>query len=286
MNWVSDSHEDYLAVDALSSSTIKSLLAKSPAHVLHEKQNPRPTTPAMQMGTWIHTAILQPTEFRPIVLPDPHTLDIRTKAGKPAKNPRATSEWESLIENAHQTANGRPVLDHEQIEIVLGASAAVAAHPLAQELLSKGIAEQSGYAEIDGMPVKIRPDFRRCGVEIIDLKTTDDASPAGFSRKARGLRYDIQAAWYRRIVAQIMGVSIADTTFLWIVVERSAPFGVAVYSPNLGELLRADAEIDDAIATYRKCITTNVWSGYAPTIEPLRLFFGSTDEGEGVDQTF
>ena len=73
--------EKYHAVDALSKSMMSKIL-KSPAHyraALEEHQEP---TKAMQMGTAIHTAVLEPHLYSQVVAVVPPDIDGRTKEGK------------------------------------------------------------------------------------------------------------------------------------------------------------------------------------------------------------
>jgi len=73
--------EKYHAVDALSKSMMSKIL-KSPAHyraALEEHQEP---SKAMQMGTAIHTAVLEPHLYSQVVAVVPPDIDGRTKEGK------------------------------------------------------------------------------------------------------------------------------------------------------------------------------------------------------------
>jgi exodeoxyribonuclease VIII len=73
--------EKYHAVDALSKSMMTKIL-KSPAHykaALDEHQEP---SKAMQLGTAIHTAVLEPHLYSQVVAVIPPDIDGRTKEGK------------------------------------------------------------------------------------------------------------------------------------------------------------------------------------------------------------
>jgi hypothetical protein len=72
---------------------------------------------------------------------------------------------------------------------------------------------------------KCRPDWHSAdGKIIVDVKTTEDASPGKFLRSSvLGWRYHVQAAFY------MQGLPTAEV-FLFVVVEKKPPFAVAVYS--------------------------------------------------------
>ena len=62
---------------------------------------------------------------------------------------------------------------------------------------------------------------------IIDWKTTQDATPAGFARSVARYGYAQQAAWYIDMVHAVYGVRVP---FLFVAVESSAPYSVGLYT--------------------------------------------------------
>ena len=79
-------------------------------------------TPAMQRGTALHTAVLEPETWADVVAVQPR-LDRRTKAGK-----AAAAEFE-------QAAAGRVVLSADDAEEVALMADGVRCHPAAKVLL-------------------------------------------------------------------------------------------------------------------------------------------------------
>ena len=77
-------HEDYLDIDAASSSALKTIYTHSPAHYRCEKAQGFKPTKAMQMGTAIHCGILEPELFDGLVVVQPE-VNKRTNAGKAGK---------------------------------------------------------------------------------------------------------------------------------------------------------------------------------------------------------
>jgi exodeoxyribonuclease VIII len=74
---------------------------------------------------------------------------------------------------------------------------AVNAHPAASQLLA-GAERELSLFWTDAryhVPCKARYDARNHGL-VMDLKTTQDASPEGFARQAANLLYHCQAAHY------------------------------------------------------------------------------------------
>jgi exodeoxyribonuclease VIII len=150
---------------------------------------------------------------------------------------------------------------------------AIYAHPAAAMLLGlPGKAEQT-FMWTDaatGLECKCRPDWMTDdGSIVVDLKTTEDASPAGFKKSIANYRYHVQAAFYLHSLEQATGV--CPEQFIFIAVEKKPPHAVAVYAAD-PEMIKTGwhtAERDlDAIAQCRKL---NRWPGYNEAIEPISL---------------
>jgi len=111
-------------------------------------------------------------------------------------------------------------------------------HPVAAGLLQGGKAEQSFYA-IDketGELIKCRTDYL-AGDIIVDVKTTDDASPAGFGKSAANYRYPLQVAWYHDVLDAAFVEHPAHWVFL--AVEKEPPYAIGLYFAQPEDIVRA-----------------------------------------------
>lgn len=106
-------------------------------------------------------------------------------------------------------------------------------HSGAQLMLESGYAELSAFwTDPDtGIECKCRPDWLIKDlfgniVGIADVKTTEDASPDGFSKSIAKYGYDLQAAYYSDGVKAVIGKAIP---FYFIAIEKKAPYAVSVY---------------------------------------------------------
>lgn len=195
----------------LSSSKVKTLL-DNPYLFLNPPE--REESPHFAIGSATHSLVLEPHKFNEEFAIAPE-CDRRTKAGKEA--------WAAFVE----ASAGRTVIADKDYEIAKSMADAITHNPYAQTLLQNGIAECSFFGEIDGVKVKCRPDYYRedKGL-IIDIKTTDDASPDGFIKTIANYGYYIQAAFY---------LDVLDTLeknarkFVFIAVEKKAPHMVGIY---------------------------------------------------------
>jgi len=247
--------DQYHADQAYSFSAIKQAM-RSPAHLKAWLTAPPEQTPAMRLGTLTHLAVLQPDLFGSTTAVAP-IVDRRTKEGK--------SIWEQFqVQNT-----GKEIITNDEREQLTAMRDSVRIHPAASALLGEGTAEVSVFNQCveTGLPLKARMDWVRENA-IVDLKTTEDASPAGFAKSVSNYRYDLQAAHYRRML-KLQGRG--DLPFYLIAVEKEAPFAVAVYRLDEGDLTLADMQMQQQLRAIASCCEFNSWPAYSREVETLTL---------------
>ncbi len=178
---------------------------------------PFPRSAAMLLGSLVHCMVLEPEllEERYAVAPQ---LDRRTKAGKDA--------W-SDFEQEH---TGKDVVTQEQWDAASNCTEAVLRHPSSEKLLEFR-KEHSivWYDEESRLPCKARLDlWSQKSSLVVDLKTTQDASPSAFSRQCANLHYAVQAAHYMDAV-QVAQNGDRPQAFAFLVVETVEPFSTGLY---------------------------------------------------------
>lgn len=239
------------------------LINRAPAHYyeryLNPNANPPKETPALIIGSAVHCAVLEPEEFGKRYAVGPR-VDKRTKAGK--------EEWEAFL----IASEGLTCLDSETATLCERIMESVRKFPAAKYLLSGGKAEEPIYwtDEAIGVDCKARPDWLTPENIIVDIKTTDDASPRGFAQSVRKYRYDVQAAFYWD------GLEAATQRtcegFFFIVVEKSPPFLCAVYYISNDDMQDAREKYQKNLLTYRMCKESGIWSGYSEIVTKLELW--------------
>ena len=255
---------DYHRHAAVSKSHLD-LVARSPLHYWARYLDPNRVepepTPAMLMGTALHTHVLELDQWDARYVMAPEGIDRRTKQGK--------AEWEAFS----VAAAGRTVISRADAELVMNMARAVFAHPAAAFLLGKpGKAETTWMwtDEATGLQCKCRPDWLLDdGSLIVDLKTTEDASPAGFRKSIANWRYHCQSSWY------LDGVQVATgqrpSGFLFVAVEKKPPHAVAVYAADEEMIAAGQVTAARDLQLLADCKAAGRWPGYSDQIESISL---------------
>lgn len=263
--------EQYFAVEAMSQSGAKKM-RQSPLHYITERSQRRAPTPAMQLGTAIHDAVLEPHAFdaRVMCLPAdapgrPTSRQINAK--KPSPETVECIAWWREFEARR---GDRILLDQDDFDTVRRCADAVHAHPAARELLAGAVVEQSMFW-VDArykVPCKARVDARNHGL-LIDVKSCEDASPEGFAKQIANFDYHAQAAHYISGDEHLLDAS--PQGFVFIAVEKEPPRAVGVYLLP-GEAVMAGGHLMDiALSRYAEALASGEFRAYADTVETIRL---------------
>lgn len=256
---------EYHAVRAMSKSSAAALL-RSPAHWFCDGDavddeiaaDVASTTPAQAFGKLVHAMVLEPHTVGKvgIVRPD---WNLKTKAGREERDSWRAKNPHSLLFSADDWQRAKDC------------ASAIQAHPAARLLLDGGRPEVSIFwnDERTGVPCKCRPDYLRDDLVIVDLKTTEDASPEAFARTCARFNYHAGHAHYSAGVQVMYGET--PRSFILIAAEPHPPFGVAVYELD-AEAVEAGARVMAKAADAWKEAAQRGWNTcYPPTIQPLTL---------------
>lgn len=244
-------NEAYHSSAGISKSGLD-LLARSPKHYWASLQQKQEQSTAFLIGSATHTAILEPKELsnRYAVI----DADMRTKEGKEQK--------------AEALKQGKDVLTGSQYADILRMRDSVMSHSIAKELFTNGDPEVSCLTEIDGASVRARADWLRKDKIIVDLKTTADASEREFSKSVASFNYHRQAAWYMDLFNKEW---VDVDMFLFVCVEKTAPFSVAVYELDGEAIDQGRDECHKLLSIYKECMANEDWPSYPENITKLQL---------------
>ena len=256
------SNEAYHSDPALGRSVADRLLTSCPAKVKHDMENPQPSTSALTIGSMVHCATLEPDKL---------DSEFGCKPAEIDGNSSRTNAYKEAFARMQDENPGKKWLPPSDYNMCLEVAASAREHPLMQELLYHADTkiEHTGFFELEGASCKVRPDLFNASSGIVaDLKTTQDASPRGFAKSVRQFGYAFQAAWYMTAL-RVMGEK--PKKFVFLVVEKSAPYVTACYTLNQSDIDREIPRVHEACKLWAKCVKEDVWPGYSDDITTLNL---------------
>lgn len=196
------------------------------------RDNPqyRTNTQAMTFGRAYHVAMLEPNEFNDKV----DVVDSTT---------RTTKVWKEYVAN---NPDSPTIILKKEYDRIMRMQDVLFSHPEVCNLLSPDGETEIANAWEDpdtGVFCKGKCDYRN-GRTLIDLKTTQDCSPKGFSSSCWKYGYDRQSAFYAD--------GFDCDNFIFIVQEKEAPYNVAIYECSQEFMERGREEYKNLLFDYRK----------------------------------
>jgi hypothetical protein len=246
--------------------------AKSPAHFkyYHLDGNEKPATPAMELGTAIHEAILAHNSFKEAYVVWDESVDKRTKEGK--------KQWEEL------KATGKKILTLKDGLLIRSILDSVEENETVKDLLLGCMPELSIIFndEKTGLLCKARLDGYRDDGTIFDIKTTTSASESDFRKSLVNYSYFTQAAFYKKAV-ESQGMKFSR--FVFIAIEKEAPHAIALYELSNEAIRQGEALNDKRLKQLAECFKTDTWPAYPKEIITIDLPVWAQNYGETLGET-
>lgn len=247
-------------IQGLASKSTLDLFERSPAHYYAWlKGAEREASDALSFGSAAHVGILQPDIYEASFAIEPSFGDCRRKEPKALRD-----AWRAENE-------GRTIISREDGKAIAGMSRALREHPLASQLLSGGQAELTvRWTDAEsGLICKARADYYVQRLDAcIDLKTTEDARLHTFRQSVARYRYHVQQAFYSDGFATV-GAPLKH--FIFIAIEKVAPYAIAVYVLDPEALAKGIAATRRNLTTFAECVGTGAFPGYNPSFQILDL---------------
>lgn len=246
------SDETYHRWAGASQSRLKDLM-RSPAHALFNMTFERKTTEALKIGSALHTKVLQPEAF-----------DARWLVNQDRKT--SPDDAVTLGSNAYDKVNGM--------------AAAIAAHPVASELLADVAHRELSLVWDDcesGVRCKARYDHVCAKRDIIiDIKTTEDASRREFEKAIFNYGYHIQGAQYLQAAAAL---EIKAKHFVLIAIEKTPGIicdgkpshAIGVYVLDAAAIEAGAHELTELLARWKECQALGEWPAYRKAIVDISI---------------
>lgn len=231
---------------------------RSPAHYrawLIEDQQP---TPAMRFGSLFHRYVLELPKALATIAVVPDFGDCRKTANKEAK-----AQW-------HAENDGKDFVSQEDWDTIRYMGDSIHKHPIAAKLLAACKAEVS-MKWIDaetGLHCKSRVDGIVEPMDVlIDVKTTQNASPEEFAKSAFNFRYHVQAALYSDGYEAVTGRPAKR--FRLIAVEKEPPYAVMTHDFGQAELDLGRESYKANMRTLAECLERDEWPAYGITTNTI-----------------
>lgn len=200
----------------ISSSDVKTVYGKSLLHWVGQEYKESPT---LEMGKAVHSLI----------------LEYEKQAVVRGPSDRRGNKWKEAKQQAEQ--QGKILLTERDYDTALeiAESALFNSEFLRSRVSAKNfISEASIFTTCKktGMLIKCRPDGLlvpqddKGKGEILDIKTTQDASPEGFQRELRKYNYDLQIAFY---LHTMRCASLPCSEMYLVAIEKTPPYAVGVH---------------------------------------------------------
>ncbi len=199
---------------------------------------PDDDTPALLLGRATHCRILEGRD----------AFEAQFAVGGPI-NPKTNRPFGSATKAFAEWAQvqGKPVIAHEQLDLIEQMASGVAMNDEAITLLLYGRSEGVVRATYCDTPCQIRIDWLHPHRGIVDLKTTADLT--WFENDARRRRYHNQLGLYQAVLAQMIDRMVP----VYIVaVEKIEPFRCGVWRVSDDTLAIARQENEAAIKRLRR----------------------------------
>jgi PDDEXK-like domain of unknown function (DUF3799) len=232
---------EYHSAAGISKSGLD-LIARSPAH--YKYAPPKESTRAMEIGTAIHTALLEPDRFAEdyVLLRD--VTDRRAAAYKDACKYHPSER----------------VLTGSEADKVMGMSESVLGNIHAQAMLSHADAQKElSVITTDpetGVTVKARFDLL-VGAKSLDVKKTQDARSEAFAKSVANYRYHVQAAFYSDVFMWETGDKLEAFGFL--VVEEEMPHASCIYVLDDEAMEYGRRLYRRDLNRYAECVNSGAW---------------------------
>jgi hypothetical protein len=251
-------HEQLTATPSISSSGLRTIFSKSPAHYwdtsyLNPDRAEQTDSPQFALGRAAHHLLLGEADFSKHFLIRPDEID-----GKPWHGNR--NECKAWLKWAED--DGRTVVTKNDIEAVRGMSKSLAKHPLVDSGILNGLIEHSMVwkDEEAGVWLKARPDaIPTDSGDYADLKTTSDITDDGIASSIGKFGYNMQAALVGMGCRALLGREMES--FSLVFVESSRPYCVRVKTLKPDDIALGEKQIRAALRQFAHGLSTNEWPG-------------------------
>lgn len=305
MQTLQEIDKDYRIIEAMSSSKLKELLT-SPALYYQRyisKELPSKESYAMDFGTKVHAALLQPDLFESSykTFPSYMTLpraDAATVKGRcrweevqdaPLDDyvyyyePKSDDAKKKMID-AFSNYYGKEIVTPGETKKINTMIEQLSLNPQTLELLNKDrVAEKVLMTVIDDIELKSKLDAIITDNIVFDYKSCEHAiNDELITWSIKKYSYDLQAYFYK-FMAEKNGYDIKE--FVWIFQNKHSGQCAVVPCPDY-VLERGAAKMKLGLEIYRRCMSTGVWADYVDPETGATNYDAPMDISRAVEKVY
>lgn len=241
----------YHATDAISSSAVKTVHGKSLAH--WKARGEFKGSSIFDIGSVVHDLVLEGG---------------RNSVRGPAD--RRGNTWKDAYAEAQD--EGKTLLTASDYDLAHAVAESLLFHPVGARMSGPDVVNEASFFAVDpdtGLEIKCRPDsyWMSQGV-IYDIKTCQDASPRGVAKDFQSYGYPLQAAFYMKVL-RLAGFKA--TKFVFVHVEKAAPYAVSVNELSAEYLEWAEGQVDLTLVRIAEASLNGDYSTGWPTVTTIDL---------------
>jgi len=240
----------YKEIEAISQSMLKDLQTSprlfEAKHILKTLQSE--STRSQELGTVIHSAILEPKKLDKVCTTAPRSV----LASNGHRRGKAYEDW-------RDQQVGKIILTDEEFNMALRVAHAAARHPVVATLIDKATHIENPIQWVDpiaDVDCKGIPDLVTEREYIVDVKTCQSVSE--IDTAVAKYSYHLQAAFY------LTGCSIhygqRFSNFVIVAVETNPPYRIHTRLLDDAAIIIGHQKIDELLAEYKRRRDENDWS--------------------------
>ncbi len=248
---------NYFDIPRESNSSLGNLL-KSPALHKYHKEYKFEGTPAMAFGSLVHCLALEPQNFK-------NEFWVLSDRDKPEKDKTYASKENKLWKAEQESKNSDKILVLET-DLQNANNVVESIDRQAGDLLhAKGnVFEREILWTKDKVEMKGKIDISN-DLFLADIKTTQDANPFKWQRKAFwDFNYHRQAAVY--LDGDAKGIYTGDKEFYFIAVEKKPPYLCSIHLVSKTKIAEGMTQYRELLKLFKSCTKKDKWPHYDPKI--------------------
>lgn len=257
---------EYQKLEGVNQTTLKQLLL-SPAHYRAALTAEHKDTPAMRLGRLVHDLALGVADF------SDGAFRIASQNLKRTKK----KEWALFEESTARAFPHAELVTHEEYKEAMRILRGLLFNDGVNGALSRCSDANCELSirwqdEETGIICKARLDMVCDDAPLIlDLKTTNDASPAAFSKTIANFGLHIQAAFYCMGVDALSAWPNIPHRFGFLAVEKKPPYLAAYYALKDAALDEGKSIVRELLAELKHCREEETWPGYPEEAQVIDL---------------